>query len=98
MAACVEHLIYQKSRILTDTVTSVILKARKMAGRPNILKEAPTNATGSSIANWDLILISLVRRSMLLSLRYCGVNNDWFNWTNFAMRSRYTSQTGNRHV
>ena len=47
--------------------TTLILENQEKALREdrNFLSEAaPTNATGSSIDNWDPILISLVRRSM----------------------------------
>ena len=59
---------------------------------------APTNATGSSIANWDPILISLVRRAMpnLIAYDIAGVQPmTGPTGLIFAMRSRYTSQTGN---
>ena len=58
---------------------------------------APTNATGS-IANWDPILISLVRRAMpnLIAYDIAGVQPmTGPTGLIFAMRSRYTSQTGN---
>ena len=48
-------------------VTTLILENQEKALREdrNFLSEAaPTNATGTSIDNWDPILISLVRRSM----------------------------------
>ena len=60
-------------------------------------EDAPTNATGSAIANWDPILISLVRRSMpnLIAYDVCGVQPmNGPNGLVFAMRSRYTNQTG----
>jgi hypothetical protein len=59
---------------------------------------APTNATGSSISNWDPILISLVRRAMpnLIAYDIAGVQPmTGPTGLIFAMRSRYTSQTGN---
>lgn len=62
-----------------------------------LTESAPTNATGSSIANWDPILISLVRRSMpnLIAYDVCGVQPmNGPNGLVFAMRSRYTNQTG----
>ena len=48
-------------------VTSVILENQERAAKEDsafLSEAAPTNATGSSIANWDPILISLVRRAM----------------------------------
>ena len=61
-------------------------------------ENAPTNATGSAIANWDPILISLVRRAMpnLIAYDIAGVQPmTGPTGLIFAMRSRYTSQTGN---
>ncbi len=64
----------------------------------HILNEsAPTMATGSAISNWDPILISLVRRSMpnLIAYDVCGVQPmNGPNGLVFAMRSRYTNQSG----
>ena len=59
---------------------------------------APTNATGSGISNWDPILISLVRRAMpnLIAYDIAGVQPmTGPTGLIFAMRSRFTSQTGN---
>jgi len=58
---------------------------------------APTNATGAAIANWDPILISLVRRAMpnLIAYDIAGVQPmTGPTGLIFAMRSRYTSQLG----
>src|SRR5210317_929671 len=58
---------------------------------------APTNSTGSAVANWDPILISLVRRAMpnLIAYDIAGVQPmTGPTGLIFAMRSRYTSQTG----
>jgi FlaG/FlaF family flagellin (archaellin) len=63
-----------------------------------INEAAPTNATGSSVANWDPILISLVRRAMpnLIAYDIAGVQPmTGPTGLIFAMRSRYTSQVGN---
>ena len=59
-------------------VTATILEnqERAMKEDASFLNEAaPTNATGSSIANWDPILISLVRRAMpnLIAYDIAGV-------------------------
>jgi len=63
-----------------------------------ILSEAaPTLSTGAGIANFDPILISLVRRAMpnLIAYEVCGVQ-PMVGPTGliFAMKSRYTSKTG----
>ena len=81
-------------------VTSVILENQERASKEDaafLSEAAPTNATGSSIANWDPILISLVRRAMpnLIAYDIAGVQPmTGPTGLIFAMRSRYTSQTG----
>ena len=82
-------------------VTATILEnqERAMKEDASFLNEAaPTNATGSAIANWDPILISLVRRAMpnLIAYDIAGVQPmTGPTGLIFAMRSRFTSQTGN---
>ena len=65
---------------------------------PSLLGEAaPANATGSSVDNFDPVLISLVRRSMpnLIAYDICGVQPmTGPTGLIFAMRSRYTAQDG----
>ena len=81
-------------------VTSVILENQERAAKEDnafLSEAAPTNATGSSVANWDPILISLVRRAMpnLIAYDIAGVQPmTGPTGLIFAMRSRYTSQTG----
>ena len=81
-------------------VTSVILENQERALKEDaafLSEAAPTNATGSAIANWDPILISLVRRAMpnLIAYDIAGVQPmTGPTGLIFAMRSRYTSQTG----
>ena len=82
-------------------VTSVILENQERAineDRAFLNEAAPTNSTGSSVQNWDPILISLVRRAMpnLIAYDICGVQPmTGPTGLIFAMRSRYTNQTGN---
>src|SRR5210317_2037635 len=82
-------------------VTATILEnqERAMKEDASFLNEAaPTNATGSAVANWDPILISLVRRAMpnLIAYDICGVQPmTGPTGLIFAMRSKYTSQSGN---
>ena len=55
------------------------------------------NVTGSGVANWDPILINMVRRSapQLMAFDLAGVQPmSGPNGQVFAMRSRYTNQTG----
>ena len=65
---------------------------------PNgLLNEAPANATGSSVDNYDPVLISLVRRAMPNLVAYDLVGVQPMTGPTgliFAMRSRYTSQSG----
>ena len=81
-------------------VTTVILENQERAMREDaaLLSEAaPTNATGSAIANWDPILISLVRRAMpsLIAYDICGVQPmTGPTGLIFAMKARYASQSG----
>ena len=82
-------------------VTATILETQERAMKEDaafLSEAAPTNATGSAIANWDPILISLVRRAMpnLIAYDIAGVQPmTGPTGLIFAMRSRYTSQTGN---
>ena len=81
-------------------VTTLILENQERAMREDgeFLKEAaPTNATGASVANWDPILISLVRRAMpsLIAYDVCGVQPmTGPTGLIFAMKARYTNQAG----
>jgi hypothetical protein len=82
-------------------VTATILENQERASKEDaafLSEAAPTNSTGSSVANWDPILISLVRRAMpnLIAYDIAGVQPmTGPTGLIFAMRSRYTSQTGN---
>ena len=64
----------------------------------SLLSEAaPTNSTGSSVDNFDPVLISLIRRSMpnLIAYDLAGVQPmSGPTGLIFAMRSRYQNQTG----
>lgn len=84
-------------------VTAVILEnqekalAEERAAQGYLTEAAPTNSTGASIANFDPILISLVRRSMpnLIAYDVAGVQPmSGPTGLIFAMKSRYTSQSG----
>ena len=81
-------------------VTTIILENQEKALREdrNFLGEAaPTSSTGSSVDNWDPILISLVRRSMpnLIAYDICGVQPmTGPTGLIFAMRARGLSQAG----
>ena len=81
-------------------VTATILENQERAQKEDaafLSEAAPTNSTGSSIAHWDPFLISLVRRAMpnLIAYDIAGVQPmTGPTGLIFAMRSRYTSQTG----
>src|SRR6056300_419599 len=84
-------------------VTSVILENQERALREDnafLNEAAPANATNAGanpMANWDPILISLVRRAMpnLIAYDICGVQPmTGPTGLIFAMRSKYTSQSG----
>ena len=81
-------------------VTSMILENQEKALKEDaafLSEAAPTNATGSSIQNWNPILISLVRRAMpnLIAYDICGVQPmSGPTGLIFAMRSRFNAQNG----
>ena len=81
-------------------VTTVILENQEKAVREDrsfMSEAAPANATGSSVDNWDPVLISLVRRAMpnLIAYDICGVQPmTGPTGLIFAMKSRITSQAG----
>ena len=80
-------------------VTTVILENQEKAMNEDrmITEAAPTSATGSSVDNWDPVLISLVRRAMPNLIAYDIASVQPMTGPTgliFAMRSRYTSQTG----
>ena len=81
-------------------VTATILENQERAQKEDaafMTEAAPTNST-SGTSNWDPILISLVRRAMpnLIAYDIAGVQPmTGPTGLIFAMRSRYTSATGN---
>lgn len=83
-------------------VTAVVLENTEKALREeraqmSYLSEAPaTSVSNSSVANWDPVLISLVRRAMPNMIAYdlCGVQPmTGPTGLIFAMKSRYTAGT-----
>ena len=80
-------------------VTAVLLEnqERTIREEKEFLSEAPTNSTGSSIDNFDPVLISLIRRAMPNLVAYDLAGVQPMNGPTgliFAMRSRYTNQSG----
>ena len=80
-------------------VTTVILENQEKAVREDrsfMAEAAPANATGSSVDNWDPVLISLVRRAMpnLIAYDICGVQPmTGPTGLIFALKAQYQSQT-----
>ena len=74
------------------------LAEQRSAEQGFMTEAAPTNATGpSAVANWDPVLISLVRRAMpnLIAYDVCGVQPmNGPTGLIFAMKSRYSAQDG----
>jgi len=86
---------------LRKAVTAAVLENQEKAlmeernATAGFLAEAPTNATGGQIANWDPVLISLVRRAMpnLMAYDLCGVQPmSGPTGLIFAMKSHYNGQ------
>ena len=81
-------------------VTAVLLENQEktLKEEAEFLSEAaPTNATGTSIKNFDPVLISLIRRAMPNLVAYDLAGVQPMNGPTgliFAMRSRYATQTG----
>ena len=80
-------------------VTAQLLENQEQMLREEreFLSEAPTNATGANISNFDPVLISLIRRSMPNLVAYDLAGVQPMNGPTgliFAMRSRYSTQGG----
>lgn len=86
------------------SITAVILENQEKALKEEraqsqfqAINETAANATGANIANWDPILISLVRRSMPNLIAYDVAGVQPMNGPTgliFAMKSHYTTQSG----
>jgi len=85
------------AQVLENT-ENAIREARASGMNGGFMTEAsPTNSTGSSVDNFDPVLISLVRRAMpnLVAYDICGVQPmTGPTGLIFAMRARYDGQTG----
>jgi hypothetical protein len=81
-------------------VTAVLLENQEkmLKEEREFLSEAgPTNSTGAGVANFDPVLISLIRRAMPNLVAYDLAGVQPMNGPTgliFAMRSRYESQSG----
>ena len=80
-------------------VTAQLLENQEVMLREEreFLNEAPTNSTGAGIANFDPVLISLIRRAMPNLVAYDLAGVQPMNGPTgliFAMRSRYDNQSG----
>jgi len=77
--------------------TEKALQEERAQAQYSLNEAAPTNATGSSISNWDPILISLVRRAMPNLIAYDIASVQPMSGPTgliFAMKSRYGAQNG----
>jgi hypothetical protein len=77
--------------------TEIALRESQAFSPQSLLEAAPTNSTGSSVDNYDPVLISLVRRAMPNLVAYDLVGVQPMTGPTgliFAMRSRYTNQAG----
>jgi len=89
---------YKKSvtaRLLENQ--EVALRQEAQYAQGNMISEVAANATGSSIDNFDPVLISLVRRAMpnLIAYDICGVQPmTGPTGLIFAMKARYGTQAG----
>lgn len=82
--------------VLENTERALSEQRQTLNGQTFLGEAAPTNATGSSVDNFDPILISLVRRAMpnLIAYDICGVQPmTGPTGLIFAMRARYANQT-----
>jgi len=92
----------QEAGSITDQhkrrVTAVVLENQEKAfAEERSLTETAANATGSSVDNWDPVLISLVRRATpnLLAFDLVGLQPmTGPTGLIFAMKSRYSTQAG----
>ena len=93
----------QEAGSITDQhkrrVTAVVLENQEkaFAEQRGINEAAAVNSTGSSVDNWDPVLISLVRRATpnLLAFDLVGVQPmTGPTGLIFAMKSRYSTQAG----
>ena len=81
-------------------VTAMVLENQEKALKEDaafLSEAAPANQTGSNVQNWNPILISLVRRALpnLIAYDVCGVQPmSGPTGLIFAMRSRYSTQSG----
>ena len=84
--------------VVLENTENELRKAGSLVGGQQLLGEdAPTNATGSAVDNFDPVLISLVRRAMpnLIAYDICGVQPmTGPTGLIFAMRSRYANNAG----
>ena len=83
-------------------VTAQLLENQEQMLREEreFLSEAPTNATGANISNFDPVLISLIRRSMPNLVAYDLAGVQPMNGPTgliFAMRSRYKTNDGSEN-
>jgi hypothetical protein len=92
-----QHRKSVTASILENTENALRQEGDASVNMSSLLSEAPANATGAGIDNYDPVLISLIRRSMpnLIAYDIAGVQPmTGPTGLIFAMRSRQTSQAG----
>jgi hypothetical protein len=83
--------------VLLENTENALKEAGQFGGQHLLGEATHANQTGNNIDNFDPVLISLVRRSMpnLVAYDICGVQPmTGPTGLIFAMRSRYSTQTG----
>lgn len=87
------------AQILENTAEALVNERSISLSQMLLSEVAPTNSTGSSVDNYDPVLITMVRRAMpnLIAYDVCGVQPmTGPTGLVFAFRPRYTSQTGDQ--
>ena len=92
-------------------VTAVLLENQEQTLREerDFLSEAPTNAVGNggytssggqTVAGFDPVLISLIRRAMpnLVAYDLAGVTNEWSYWTHLRIAFEVHRSVRNRSI
>lgn len=91
------HKLGVMAQILENTAEAQANERGSVGSLQALFETAPTNATGSSIDNYDPVMITMVRRAMpnLVAYDICGVQPmTGPTGLVFAFRPRYSSQTG----
>lgn len=91
------HKLGVMAQILENTAEAQVNERGAVGSLQSLFEVAPTNATGSSIDNYDPVLITMVRRAMpnLIAYDVMGVQPmTGPTGLVFAFRPRYSTQSG----